>query len=289
MNSKKVLVVVGLVLVVFAGVWKFGISSRWEQRYPADWSWNLETIGGSWYAASPEDPLPSTDMRDDPLTISSRDIHVESKGDNVEIQDKYVAYDATTNVETWNFTYRADLDPQSGAYADADDEYYFFPRNLDKDTTYKIRNSSYPTLSFKFEEEEEIEGLTTYRFGYHGPYPNTAAYEGLVTLEEGQEIRCANLDLQFWIEPLTGEVVNYYEGCTGDEVFDTATNEHVSWVGRWWGEPKSEDVVQRVAEIHDQRRIILWTTRYIPLGLLLVGLASIVAGFMRKSMPAANA
>jgi hypothetical protein len=277
----KILLGLGVLLIVLAGVWKFGISPNSEKRFSEDWSWKLETIGAAGY---PDDQgnFPPNEMQDDPFSISSRDITIDyPKNDEAKIQDKYTSYDAVTNAVTWEYTYTAELDPKTGEHKDQADTYYFFPRHLDKTQTYKISNTSYPALPLKFEKEEAVEGLNTYVFAFHGSYDNSSAYEGTATLEENQDIRCVNLDLIFWVEPLTGETVKYHEWCEGDEIYNTETDEHVAWLSRWWGETKAEDIITRVDEVKSQRQTLLLTTQYIPLGLLVIGLGLVAVGGLR--------
>ncbi len=279
---RRAFIVVGIVLIVAAGLWKVAVAPRFDVRFPDGWSWTLTTVGTNLYPdASGQFPATKQFMTDDDVSISDRTItvnHQNAPAGLVNVDDHYVAKDPNTGAVSWDFVYHASVDPTTGQYVDDKykGNYYFFPRYVQKDVTYTLRNTSYPGLPVKFQQETTVNGLATYEFAYLGPFDNSASYPDQ-KLAAGQSIQCTNLELRYWVEPLTGEIVKYIERCNADAVLDTASGKVVSYLSRWSGEVKSDNIIARVNEVSAQRTNSLLMIQYIPLaagaaGLVLVGL-----------------
>jgi len=280
---KRVTAIIGLVLIVAAGIWKFAVAPRWDTRFPDGWTWQVTTFGTNLYADEKTGQFPADKKfpADDDINVSDRIItvsHDNVPAGAVQLNDHYLAKDPNTGAVTWDFTYQAVVNPVTGRYVNADfaNDYFFFPRNVEK-STYQVRNTSYPGLPVAFQREAVIEGLTTYEFAYVGSYDNKSAYPDY-KLTAAQGIKCGNIDLRYWVEPVTGEVVKYQELYSGDVVFDTATGKVSAYISRWSGETTSDSVIKTVAAVTTQKTVYFWMTRYLPLllavvGVVLIGLA----------------
>src|SRR5207245_2710952 len=155
--------------------------------------------------------------------------------------------------------------------------------------TYRLRSNYVKGIALGFTGEDDLDGLTTYRFAYQGrgeyteSYSGTAQYPG-VHVRPGEEIRCADDQFYFnvWIEPVTGELVKLEEGCpSGDYVYDVATNEQRQAVDRWHGVTDGDAVIQRIAEVRRLRWRYLWAARYLPLTFLAAGAVLLGLGVRR--------
>jgi len=282
---KKYLALLGVVLIVSSGIWTLSLGPRWTARFPDGWRWEANFLGTNLYPDPKTNQFPERKFPDDDdigatervVTVSAE----KSPSGGVVLSDHYLSRDVNTGAVTWELTYKANIDPVTGLYLDKQyqGDYFIFPRNVEK-KTYKIRNTSYQGLPLDFKGESTIESLSAYEFVYIGTMDNAAAYPD-TKLEAGQGIRCTNMELRYWVEPLTGEVLKYRERCNADEVYEVATGKALYPLSRWSGESTGDDVIRRLHSIQAQRTTYLWVSSYIPLllmviGLLLIGISAVV-------------
>jgi len=290
---KKVFLATGLILVCAAGLWYFGLSSRWTNRITPGWEWASNTIGTVAWADFETGIYPD----DSQVTFNKRLIHPvgpAAQSGGLLLEDVYTTIDPSTGEVTWESVYAAPVDPKTGAHLQQEyaGDQFVFPRNVEK-KPYNIRYSSYKGLPLTFQGQEAVEGLQTYLFSYKGAAEYTEAYQGTegyegVEVEPGQEIRCTDdqFTVKLWVEPVTGEIVKYDEGCpSGDSVFDIASNEELYPLSRWTGASAGDDVVLRASQISRQRAQYFWLGLYIPLILLLAGLLFLGLGALMKRGP----
>lgn len=277
---KKVFIAAGLLLFGLTAVWQFALVPRLTERIPPGWSWKADFIGINSYADPETGKLPDKDA----ANIYERRIYLASETDrprSVMLEDSNASLDPKTRKKTWEYIYRAQVDPQTGAHLQKEylGDYYIFPRFVEK-KTYKFRNNYIKGVPLAFQREEMVEGVQTYLFAYHGygeyteSYAGTEDYPGL-KVESGQEIRCDDdqFILKAWVEPVTGEILKLDEGCmSGDSFYETATGKRLGAVDRWAGDTVGDDVIERAKTISGERTKLLWTTHYIPSILLLAGL-----------------
>ena len=284
---KLPLLILGIVLILAAGIWHLGLSERWEKRLPDGWVWEMNTLGTNRYPEENGEYPPDREFpADDDINLTERTIMVtdtSAPAGSVEISDHSFVRDAITSAVIWDYTATAVVDPHDARHTEYPDDYFIFPRNVEK-TTYNIRNSSYKGLPVEYVGEEEIEGILTYHFAFHGEMDNTEGYPDQ-PLEANQKIHCADLYLEYWVEPRTGEVIKFKEGCAGDYVYDTQTGENLIALSRWSAESSPDDIIRRVNTVNAQRRTLLLTTSYIPLLLAAAGVVVLgvgAAGYIRS-------
>jgi hypothetical protein len=280
---KRLFFIAGILLVIAAGVWKFGLSRNWTNRYQDQWAWEVETLGQSGYPDESGSYAEGTTLADDPINLTLREVSAdadEAPAGQVLISDHFESRDAVTNEVTWDYTATALVDAATGRHVEGDfaGDYYFFPRNVDKGATYVISNSSYRSLPMTFQQEEVVGGVNTYLFAYHGDLDNTEANAEFVTLEPGQVVTCFDFALEYWVEPVTGEIVKYREWCEGDWVVDQATGERVSAISRWGGATSGDDIIRQVTNVQSKKLAYLWASLYGPVAALLFGAALMVFG-----------
>src|SRR5690349_16348963 len=113
---KKLLIVLGIILIAAAGVWKVAIAPRFDVRYPDSWSWKLSTFGTNLYADEKTGQF-AADKKfptDDDVNISDRIItvsHDNVPAGAVQLNDHYTSKDPSTGATSWDFTYQATVDP----------------------------------------------------------------------------------------------------------------------------------------------------------------------------------
>jgi hypothetical protein len=290
---KRSFLILGLILLVFAAAWYFALRNNFNRRFPDGWSWTINSIGhGSFTDESGAFPE-NTGTADDPIAISARTVTASSANapaGQVHIVDHFETYDPVTNAVTWELTLEANVDPVTGQHTEGElaGDYYFLPQNVSKDQTYTISNTSYRSLELVFQNEEVISGINTYLFAYYGDFNNEAAYPDYA-LEENQAIICFNVELEFWVEPVTGEIVKYREWCEGDYVVNTETNERVTAIQRWGTESDSADLVRQASVVNTALVRYQAVNLYIPLIAAILGAILLAVGvFLQEKADSSN-
>jgi hypothetical protein len=287
---KKLTVLIGILLIGAAAVVKLGIGDpMFSQRFPDGWSYQAEVIGSIRYAeVDGTFPTEMIYVEDDEVSLSTRTIRSEKvSADVVKIIDHYVSYDINTNAVTWEVIYEAQVNPTTGQHiGEFVGDYFFFPRNVQK-TTYRIRNTAYEGLPVVFEDEEVVQGLLTYHFVYQdAASPNPAGYPDF-SLEPGQTIISKDMRLEYWVEPLTGEVIKYWEGTPGDALVNTETGEIIQYISRWSGATSPQDVIKHVNDVTAQLNMYRLLTIFIPSVLAIAGVILLAVGVMQH-LPRVN-
>src|SRR5688572_14108878 len=119
---KRISIVLGVILLVFAGLWYFVLRNNYNLRFPDGWVWTVDTVGYSSFAVDGAWPEGTT-VLDDPISISAREVTASTANAPaglVHIHDHYETYDPTTGAPTWSLDLDADVDPKTGQYTEGD-------------------------------------------------------------------------------------------------------------------------------------------------------------------------
>ncbi len=276
---RKLYLPIGIVLLIAAAVVKLMISPQiLSERFPAGWTWEVDSVGTAFYTDETNPDLPTHPMSDDPINLVKRTFSVKERNADgtLVLEDNYKTIDVITGVVTWEFSYNPVVDAKTGAYTDPAfvGQYPLFPRNVQK-ISYTLSNASLLHLPVNFTGEDTISGIPTYVFEYQGTLETTAAYPN-IALEPEQIIQCVGLSVRYFVEPITGEIVQISESCEGEWIVDTATNKQITPVGRWVSESKGEDLIRRVDKVQMMITSYQLMNTYLPL--LLGGLGSVLVG-----------
>ncbi|MFP7722807.1 porin PorA family protein [Lysobacter sp. A3-1-A15] len=297
-RTARNLVLAGVASLVLGGVVHLLATAHWSVRIPRGWSSDSVFVGATTQPDAATGLFPEADT----TAIYERHARVideTGRPHRVVLTDSYVNRDPRTGEEIYDYTLQVPVDPRTGRHATPaySSDYFVFPRNTQR-RTYRLRNTYLRGVPFRFQGEELVEGLPAYRFGYSGAMEYTDFYRGTgdepaMDIPAGQEIRCwqDQYGITFWVEPVTGVVLKLAEGCQSwDALVDTRTGAFRGNVLRWAAESSGNDVVRRVEEAWGLRIAILSSTRYIPIGLLLLGGLLLGAGLMAlRARPAGTA
>lgn len=289
---KKIFMAVGLVLLGLTAVWQFALVPRWTERIPAGWSWESNYVGYETFPDPQTGQLPEKDVAGIYSNVIAIVANSRQPG-SVELANRYSIIDIASGKLTFEYNYRAPVDPRTGAHLKAEyrGDHFLFPRNVEQ-KTYNLRFSYLKGIPVAFQREEEVGGLITYLFTYRGRGEYTESYAGTeefpgVQVKPGQEIKCADDQFIFkaWVEPVTGEIIKIEESCLANSyVYDIATGKQLEVVDRWGGETEGNDVINRADIASRERTKLLWQTRYIPSALFVAGLLCFgLAIFPRES------
>lgn len=287
---KNAMIIAGLALIVFAAVWKFLICPGLILRLPPGWRWNANFVGVQTVPDKKTGSFPEKDATS--LYIRNVRITDEKKRPaSVSVEDKFTVINILDKKVLWEYILNADVDPRTGRHLKQEwkDDIFVFPRFVER-KTYNFRNNYIKGAPLMYQKEEKIEGINTYIFSYKGRGEYTESYEGTkdypgIKVKQGQEIRCADNQFVFkaWVEPATGEIVKLQESCmSGDYIYDIRTGKQLAAVLRWGGITAGDDVRNRAEKAQKERMRILWITAYLPLILLIIGIAGVGWGVLRK-------
>src|SRR3954467_14523157 len=139
---KAATIVIGLVMITAAGLWKFAVAPRWDVRFADDWTWQVTTFGTNLYADEKTGQFPAEKKfpADDDINVSDRIITVSRENvpaGSVQLNDHYLAKDPNTGTVTWDYTFQAVVNPVTGRYTSPEysNDYFFFPRNAKSKTS----------------------------------------------------------------------------------------------------------------------------------------------------------
>jgi hypothetical protein len=281
---KRTLIVIGLLLLVAAGAWKFALSPRYEQRFPPGWSWEYNSLGYTAYADEATGQFPEgTTLADSPINVTVRTINAAATDNpgQVTITDRFESRNASTNIVEWEFTAEAVVDAATGQIADGElaGSYFFIPTNAQK-ITYTVSNVSYRNIPMAFQTEETILGVNTYKYAFYGDLDNKVSYTSYVEFADNEEVYCFDYQMEYWVEPITGEMVKYREWCEGDWVVDAATGDRLYALQRWGTESSGDDLIRSVSDVKSRLNTYRWMTQYIPMLLAVAGVIALGAVFM---------
>ena len=287
MHMRRPYIVGAIVLAALAGAWHFWLGDRWTTRIPRDWDLSTRYVGTQTNA----DPKSGVVPRQDQFGTYERRIRVTDASDwprAVVLEDRYTVRDMNNGAILFDYTTHERVDAQTGAWSAGahKGEVVVFPRNVEK-RTYVMRSNYLESVPLRFAATDEVGGLATYIFSYHGAEEYTAAYKGTaeypgVPVKPGQEIRCADDQFYYriWIEPATGEQVKVEEGCpSGDFIYDIATGARLEAVDRWNGATAGADLALRVSEVYGERKAFLCASLYIPLALVTISALLLMLDF----------
>src|SRR5258708_7856817 len=264
-----IVVIAGIVLIVAAGVWKFGLSRTWTQRISPGWSWVSNSLTQQANVDPATHKLP--DPGNNQANIYDRRIEVVQAKDTPAVA---VMLKDTLKTPNYQSAISAPVDPETGGIVQDEFRgmYFVFPRDVQK-TTYTIRQTNISGLPMAYEGEEQIEGLQTYIFSYKGALITTKANP---PPPAGQIVKCKDDQFQqkIWVEPTTGEMAKTDVGCdAGVYYFDTASQNYLDSITRWHTVTTGDDVLRQIYSIQTSFASLSWLATYIRLFFLFSWLA----------------
>jgi hypothetical protein len=288
---RRVPFLAGCACLVAALIWHIWLADRWTRRIPPGWHIKLSFVGTQ--TVPDQGHHADTFPERDALAVYERSQRVIGAGDrprSVMLESQLTIRDVRADTVIRQYVSHALVDERSGEHLepDYDGDFVLFPRKVER-RVYRLRTEYAKGIPLRFERIERINGLETYLFTHRGRGEYTAVYAGVphagsITVDAGQEVRCVDdgFSYRVWVEPVTGAAVKVEEACiSGDYVYDAQTGRRLRAVARWSGATLGNSLVARAAEVRRMRSTYLWASRYIPLGLLLLGLGLVGLGLRR--------
>lgn len=180
---RALLFVIGVVMLIAAGLCRFVVAPQYTQRIPPGWQWSAKFLGASSYPDEATGQFPPKDE----ISYYEREIKIADETGRpreVVLTDRYAILDHESRKPVWEYIIPLRVDPATGAHVDPEflGSVALFPRDTEK-KTYVLRSNYLKGAPVAFQREEIIEGLNTYLFSYSGP-PN-----GLSHIREARIIR----------------------------------------------------------------------------------------------------
>ncbi len=212
-RSNKNLLFVAIILLLMVPVWIFYISPNIE-KIPDDFSYNAEIFSiDNFYDES------KLDFGGEFFSDTDFFYEVVDKKDGILIIKNTFDVKRFTGEKIFSVERLYGIDPRTGehvpGYGDRDREGYLFaPRNPEKGRNFTYWHVNYNNpANMELKEEAEVKGLRVYRYETNYKADQT---ENLGHLPGVPEERGINLDvnLQLWVEPITGRMIKYEDRTT---------------------------------------------------------------------------
>jgi len=170
-------------------------------------------------------------------------------------------------------------------YGDRDREGYLFaPPNLKKGQNFTYWHINYDQpATMEYKGEESIAGLPVYRYEANYHADQTFDLKHIVSPSEEMGINL-DINLQLWIEPVTGRAIKYEDQTTA-YFYNLTTKERIHPWNRFHNKVDEISVLKQV-EISKREKLKIFFLEYMVTGL--IGLAGILSllyqFFIRKRM-----
>ncbi|MDH4320500.1 MAG: DUF3068 domain-containing protein [Desulfobulbaceae bacterium] len=291
----RLLMAVGLLFVVLAMAWKALVAPGLTMRIPRDWSFHAQYIGNVLYADA-QGKLPIGKR----LNLYQRDLQVvEWQPERAVISDLYRTFAVDSGEVTWESSLRFAVNPVNGqilsypGHPEAAGAYYLFPQGADA--------ASYPVFLYdlflnrmSFHRREELDGMRLNVYRSEGEVDFTELWRDAY-VEPGvsgkgdldrYKVVSFHMFREFWVEPITGEVVHIIEDDPGDYLVNATTGETEHILSVWSGK-STGSAVRHQLESARQRSWQLFAYRVMmPATLLATGIAVLLVSLVlgrRKS------
>jgi signal transduction histidine kinase len=282
---KRAWILAGSLLLALAVVCLVTATRLNEQRLPNGWRWEVNTLATRLVLPEGVAVFPANSVDSDPLAIVERIIVSDSENlpaPMTRFIDSYTYLDAVTGavLRRSNTTIVANA---IEAYQRGSDENvrFAFPRNV-QPITYVIRSVEHAALPLAYEGTEDILGLQTYIFRYQGERIDDTPDRQLAS---GQAQICLRYEASYWVEPVTGEIVQFRQACPeGDWVVNVETNERIAPLSRYAIATSGDDLVRSVERVQDELFRIRLTTLYLPLALAVLALLCFLIAINRVNL-----
>lgn len=287
---KKTGLLIGIAMIISAWMVRWMAMDWWSMRIPEDWYFKADYLGNNAFADA-NGQLPK--KRDINKYTRERTI-LEWSPNRTLIEEHYTLYDITTGKVTYEFVPQFEVDPKTGKHLRYPDHpetsgiYYLFPRGTTKQD-YRIFDYTLNVVPMQFFKETIVNDINLYVFQYKGMIDYTSSYAGSDNFPgmippAGQRIITSNMLLQYWVEPITGNIVKIVEDSPGDCFVDEKTGKQIATIAVWSGQTTNENtrhLIQKTREKLQTRNLVFW---WIPGGLLIFGFILLGYGYRKRQI-----
>ena len=156
--------------------------------------------------------------------------------------------------------------------------YLFAPQNAGNEFTYWHINYDAPAL-MKLRGEEEIEGLTVYRYecNYKADQTSNLTFLPGVPKERGVEL---DINLKLWIEPKTGYLIKYEDHTTA-WYYDIKSKKRIHPWNRFHNQFEETSISNQIQIALLAKERWEWLHYYFPSSILLIILIVLSLGYKR--------
>jgi len=257
-SSRKIIIILGFTMILFVPIW-FLVVAPELTKLPADFSYKALVLSQDNFY-DPEKQAFSGE------TVSNTEhfFHVIGKQNGVLLIENLFKVQKSDGEEIFSVKRFYGIDPKTRkhvpGYGGRDREGYLFaPLNLGRGQNFTYWHINYNApASLKFQGEETIDGLTVYRY--------KADYHADQTLELNSLVRSSgdrgiNLDinLQLWIEPVTGRKIKYEDKTTA-YFYNLTSGERISPWNQFHNQ-YDETSIRKQVEIAKQEKLKIFLVK----------------------------
>lgn len=244
---KGIFFAAGFLFLVLLGIWQMVFVDKLTVRIAEDWGFHAQYLGNLVYADD-EGRIP----RKKRLNLYQRDLEVVAwEPDRAVIRDRFTTIDVQNGNITWESTLDFTVDPVEAKiihyenHPEATGLFYLFPAKAEQKDYHFFGYDLNPyVMRFHRQESRENVTLNVYRFqgrfDYTELYKRSYAEEGHRFLKGDERLICFDFFREYWVEPVTGEIVHVIEDDPGDYLVDATTGERLGifavWSGKFTGD-----------------------------------------------------
>lgn len=244
---KGIFFAAGSFFLVLLGVWQAVFVDKLTVRIAEDWGFHAQYLGNLVYADD-EGRIP----RKKRLNLYQRDLEVvDWEPDRAVIRDRFTTIDVQNGNITWESTLDFTVDPVSAKiihyenHPEATGLSYLFPAMAEQKDYHFFGYDLNPyVMRFHRQESRENVSLNVYRFqgrfDYTELYKHSYAEDGHRLLNTDERLISFDFFREYWVEPVSGEIVHVIENDPGDYLVDATSGERLGifavWSGKFTGE-----------------------------------------------------
>jgi hypothetical protein len=159
--------------------------------------------------------------------------------------------------------------------------YFVFPQELEKNS-YKIWPIGYNhSFDVQFDGVENVEGLEVYHFSFANEITDdTEDFTWTELIPDTYHVNSVQ-SADFWLEPVTGRIVNFDDGGTSYYI-DITTGEKIQDFLTWKAKFSDDTIANQVRIAQNAKQQIFLYERWIPILFGLIALALLMALFASR-------
>ena len=266
MRAKSKALILGFSVLCLAGIpaWLFFVPPQFP-RYAPDFSYSVDVVSSDNFYDEDKKVFLGPQL-------SKTKFYYETKSQDKGVLTIQNVFDVRKMTGEKIFTVERlyGIDAKTGqhvkGFGDRDRSGYLFaPKNLKKQDYVTWHINYNEPAPMKFRQEEKINDLTVYRYeaDYHADQTKNLGFLPGVPDKRGVEL---DIDLQSWIEPLSGRMIKYEDKTTA-YYYDQKTKERLHPWNKFNNRYSTSSIDEQVESAKKDKQKIIFNERLVP-GLL---------------------
>ncbi|GEM_PF-5542546 len=276
----KITMFLGFALILFIPIWFLGVAPGLT-KLPADFSYKVLVLSrDNFYDAERQE------FSGEIVSNTEHSLQVIGEQNGVLLIKNIFEVQKSDGEEIFSVKRIYGIDPKTRGhvpgYGDKNREGYLFaPPNLKKGQNFIYWHINYNTPAYmKFQDEETIDGLTVYRYetDYHAD--QTFELNNLVH-PLGKEGINLDINLQLWVEPITGRKIKYEDKTTA-YFYNLITGERIRPWNKFHNQYDEMSILKQVEIAKQEKLKRVLVERVVPVVLALAAMILLIYSFVLR-------